>query len=77
MLISWSKSECQNNGWLHNYKIFAEYPNAVKEMCSICKDIKIFKTKNGRTHNITYLSYHLRQALPKYHRLYKREYGEK
>lgn len=76
MLISWSKSECGvGNGWLHKYNIIKEYSDASMEMCERCKDIQVFKTKNGRVHNINYLAYHLRSALPRHHKLYNREYG--
>lgn len=71
--ISWSKSECKD-GWLHRYKIIGQDQNAVVEMCEICRDTQTFKIVNGRVDNMTYLRYHLHSALPRWHRLWERQY---
>lgn len=72
--ISWSKSECKSDGWLHNYQIIGQDNKAVMEMCKLCRDIQVFKIVNGKIDNQTYLSYHLHNALPKWHRLFNRQY---
>lgn len=72
-VISWSKSECKD-GYLHQYQIITQDSNAVVEMCKLCKDMQVFKIVNGKVDNINYLKYHLRNALPPFHRLFKREF---
>lgn len=74
-VISWSKSEC-SDGYLHRYRIIGQDDRAVMEICDLCRDVQVFKIFNGRVDNITYLQYHLRSALPRWHRLYEREYGK-
>jgi hypothetical protein len=72
-IIAWSKSEC-HNGFLHNYQIIRQSPGAVIEICEKCRDRQVFKINSGKHGNLHYLSYHLRQALPPFHRLYPHEY---
>lgn len=71
-VISWSKSECKDS-YLHDYKIVGQDKNAVMEICKICGDLQVFKLFKGNPDKQTYLSYHLKQALPVFHRLYLRE----
>lgn len=72
-VISWSKSDCKD-GWLHDYKIIAQYPQGVIEGCLKCKDKQYFKVLSGKVANMEYIKYHLRQALPRYHKLFYHEY---
>lgn len=76
MVISWSKSECKDS-YLHDYQLIWQDQGAVVEICKICRDKQVFKIVNGRINNIQYLQYHLKQALPVFHRLYKRQHGNK
>lgn len=67
------KSRCQN-GYLHRYEIFEEFPNAVVEICYICRNKKIFKIVNNRIDNLEYLKHHIRETLTPYHPLFWHEY---
>ncbi len=60
--------------WLHRFEITKQFADAVQETCMICGGQKIFKTYKGRTDNYRYIDYHVRNALPKFHPLFKREY---
>lgn len=46
-----------------------------EEICNRCGDRKFFKADlKGRVDNIRYLRFHIRQALPLWHPLFKHEY---
>lgn len=69
-------SQCRN-GWLHRFNIVQQLENGVVERCEIC-GIKVpFRIHEGRINNKQYLSFHLRNALPKEHRAFAREYGQR
>lgn len=72
-IIDWSKSEC-HDGWLHNYQIAKEFSYGVLERCRLCGDEQLFRIVENRVDNLTYLQHHLRNALPPFHSLFKREY---
>lgn len=72
-MIGTEKSHCKE-GWLHRFTILRQSPNGVEEGCIICKEKRVFKIIEGRINNLEYLEYHIRQALPKWHPLFKREY---
>lgn len=59
------------DGWLHNFKIIENTSEGVIEMCKLCTKTVFFPTNCD---NLTYLSYHLREALPQDHPLYLHEY---
>jgi hypothetical protein len=72
---SWANSNCKGT-WLHRFKITEQYGNAVKEVCEICGKSKVFKIdESGRTNNLEYVAYHIRQVLVPQHKLYQHEYG--
>jgi hypothetical protein len=62
--------------WLHRYEIAQEYSEGCLEICQICGDKQFFKLIGGRTDNLRYISYHLRQALPIQHKQWIKEYAE-
>lgn len=68
-----TNSKCRNN-WLHDFTIVDQRGNYVKEVCEKCHKIKIFKQLPGITANLYYLSYHLKNALPKQHPRFAKEY---
>ena len=68
-----ARSKCRNN-WLHRFVVVFQYENGIKERCQICGQEETFKIMNGQTSNLRYLSYHMRQALPMNHPLFKHEY---
>lgn len=65
-------SECIG-GWMHRYRMTRFYKEDVEEICEICKDRQIFKQN---TPNHIYLSYHLRLALQKDNKRFKKEYNK-
>ena len=73
-VISWSKAECKNS-FLHIYDIIWQDQTASVELCKICKDLKVFRICNGKVDNQSYLASHLHQALPRWHRLWNRQYN--
>lgn len=74
--LEWLKSKCIGT-WLHDYKIFKVTPTYVHEICTRCADEVAFTIINGKTDNMDYLDYHLRNALPKWHPIYHAEYPKK
>lgn len=76
-----TKSKCRKRGWLHRYRILQEHKKSeyvvVEEMCEICKHRIFIKADlQGRIDNVDYLRSHIRQALPKYIKLYQHEFGK-
>ncbi len=70
----WENSHC-TDVWLHRYIFTGNYIGCVEETCEICGDVQYFSyLPNGTADNLHYLSYHLRQALPRSHPLYAHEY---
>lgn len=72
-VISWSRSECKDS-WLHIYEIMRQSQSAVVEICKLCGDKQVFKLFKGNPDKQTYLAAHLHQALPRFHRLWSRQY---
>lgn len=63
--------------WLHRYEIVRDYGSYVMEVCEICGDEQYFEIlPDGKSDNITYLSYHLRLALLPIHPLHKHEFSD-
>jgi hypothetical protein len=71
-LNEWEMSSCAD-GWLHRFKIVSESPEGVTEMCKLCTNTVFFP---ANCDNLTYLSYHLREALPTDHPLYWHEFPQ-
>lgn len=69
-LNEWSASECYD-GLLHRYRIIEQNPEGVIEMCKLCQNTVFFPQN---VDNLTYLSYHLREALTEDHPMYYLEY---
>lgn len=69
----WQKSQCLN-GYLHDFKLYRQFPACSEEICEKCHKRKFFRVANGRVKNTEYLAWHLRDALQKYHNIYEREY---
>lgn len=67
------KSACK--GKLHHFELVGECPSGVLERCVRCYKKVSFRIVDGAIDNKNYLSYHMRDVLPKEHRLYAREYG--
>lgn len=68
-----SKSSCKS-GWLHRFEVVGTSEEGVLERCAICHQKKSFRLRNGTVNPTQYLSYHMRQALQKDHRLFAHEY---
>ncbi len=68
----WQNSLCVNQ-YLHRFEIKEEYPQGVKEVCTICGLFKFFRIIEGKLSNAEYMSYHLRQSLPPFHPYYYHE----
>jgi len=68
----WQNSKCIGQ-YLHRFEIKEEYPEGVKEVCSICGMSKFFRIIDGKVNNSEYMSYHLRQSLPPFHPYYYHE----
>lgn len=68
----YQKSECKIKGYLHDYLIKEMREGISMEVCRRCKDRQFFKPD---TPSKDYLSFHLRSALPKYHKLFNHEYN--
>lgn len=74
----WEKSKCRiKMGWLHKFEIFSQDDRGVLEICVRCGLRKVFEVREGKINNLDYLSYHVRNALPKEHNLFLREYVQK
>lgn len=71
--MMFTDSRCRN-GWLHRFTIIGQYEQGIQERCGICGRKEFFRAYNGKVDNRKYLAFHMRQALPKVHRLYDREY---
>lgn len=69
-------SQCRN-GWLHRFTIIGEYEQGIQERCGICGKKEFFRIYGGKIDNRKYLATHMRQALPKQHRLFEKEYGQR
>lgn len=69
-LNEWSLSECFD-GWLHRFKILEQTNDGVIEMCALCSETVHFP---HNIDNLTYLAYHMREALPSDHPLYPHEF---
>ncbi len=70
MISDWDESSC-HDGWLHRFHIIEQNPDGVIEMCRLCQKT-VFFTSN--VDNLTYLSYHLREALTEDHPLFLHEH---
>lgn len=68
----WRDSMCRNS-YLHRFEIKAEYPEGVKEVCSICGKSKFFRVIEGKLNNLTYMNYHIKQSLPAFHPYFSRQ----
>ena len=64
-------------GWLHRYVLLRQNPEWVEEGCLICRKKVYYRIVDGKIDNLKYLKDHIRQALPKSHRLFKHEYPNK
>ena len=64
-------------GWLHRYELSRQSPEIVEEVCKICGKRVYYRIVDGRIDNLKYLRDHIRQALPRHHRLYYHEYPNK
>ncbi len=73
-MIGMELSRCKE-GWLHEFIILRDSPFGVEEGCRKCKKKVVYRIDNGRIDNLTYIKQHIRQALPKKHPLFKREYN--
>ena len=63
---------CQEDfGLLHDYKILYPHKNGLVEKCKICGDKQFFPEN---VPNDVYLSYHLRQAIQPFDKLFKVNY---
>lgn len=71
----WQNSQCLNS-YLHRFEIKEEYTEGILEVCLICRTKKFFRIIEGKVNNQTYMSYHIREALPSIHPLFSREYAE-
>jgi len=67
------ESQCKNK-YLHRFEIVEEYEEGVLEVCEICKKKKFFKLIDGRPDNLSYMDYHIRNALPAQHPYYFHEH---
>lgn len=67
-------SECRNKG-LHKFELVGEAAYGVLERCERCGGKVSFRVVDGRIDTNNYLSYHMRNALPREHRLFEREYA--
>lgn len=73
--MMFTDSQCRN-GRLHRFTIVGQYDQGIQERCGICGKKEFFRmTTEGKIDNKKYLAFHQRQALPKVHRLYEREYA--
>jgi hypothetical protein len=70
MINDWDESSCAD-GWLHRFHIIETNPDGTMEMCKLCTKVVFFPTNCD---NLTYLSYHLREALQTDHPLYFHEW---
>lgn len=71
----WEDSACLDV-YLHRYVITKDWGEMVQEVCDICGDEQFFGIMpDGGSDNMTYLSYHLREALPRNHPQSKFEYA--
>lgn len=70
-----SQSKC-GNGWLHRYKLVAQYTDCVHEVCEVCRKSAFFPVVGGRVDNVYYIKFHNRECLPKQHPLFNKEYGK-
>ena len=66
-----TKSKCCDGLWLHNYKITRTFSDGVEEVCTRCQDRQFFK---HNTPSVTYLSYHIKNALQLDDKRFRREY---
>lgn len=71
-LTEWSNSECFD-GWLHKFKFLEENPDGLTEMCQLCNKVVFFPNDCD---NISYLSWHLREALQPDNPLFSHEHPE-
>lgn len=75
-MIGTELSNCKE-GWLHDFILLRQLPNGVEEGCRKCRQKRYYKIEKGKINNLLYIKEHIRQALPKSHRLFKREYEKK
>ena len=75
-MIGIEKSICKG-GWLHRFVILSQSPYWVEEGCLICRKKVYFKIIEGRIDNLNYAKCHIRQGLPKNHRLFYHEFPKK
>lgn len=73
MDLEWLKSKCIGT-YLHRFKIWKMSNKCVAEICEICREEIFFPVVNGKTDNLDYLDYHLRNALKPSHPYFKAEY---
>ena len=66
MINEWDMSSCAD-GLLHWFKIIETTPEGVVEICKLCGKTIFFPADCD---NLTYLSYHFREALPADHPLF-------
>lgn len=66
-------SKCRGS-WLHRFEVVGSSTQGVLERCAICHKKVSFRVRDGIVSPINYLSYHMRNALPKEHRLFAHEY---
>lgn len=71
--MNFSASKCRGN-WLHRFEVVGTSDAGVLERCEICHVKKSFRAVDGSINNRKYLSFHMRNALQKDHRLFAHEY---
>ena len=74
MSLYWGNSQC-SPGWLHDFQILRNDSEVAEEVCRKCHKRVYFKVRNGTINNYNYLKYHMRSALPKYHKRFEHEYN--
>lgn len=72
--MMFDSSKCRGS-WLHRFTIIGQYDQGIQERCGICGKKEFFRVAGGKIDNRKYLAFHMRQALPKVHRLYQHEYA--
>ena len=75
-MIGTELSNCKE-GWLHDFILLRQLPNGVEEGCRKCRTKRYYKIEKGKINNLLYIKEHCRQALPKFHNLFYREYPNK
>lgn len=74
MDLGFKNSKCRGS-WLHRLDVVGTSEEGVLERCQICHMKISFRIRGGVVSAKKYLSYHMRNALPKEHRLFAHEYA--